>query len=60
MGKSGIRRQNNRTIYTVYNFLKDISEQYEGFSKNMCPQNIRHTVTANGCDVHHKYLAEDL
>jgi hypothetical protein len=31
--KSTIRSQNKRTMYNVYNFFKDISEQPEHFSK---------------------------
>jgi hypothetical protein len=30
--KSAVRSQNKRTIYNVYNFFKDISEQPEHFS----------------------------
>jgi hypothetical protein len=32
LGKSAIRSQNKRTIYYVYKFFKDISEQSEHFS----------------------------
>jgi hypothetical protein len=32
LGKCDIRSQNERTIYTVYKFLKDISDQPKHFS----------------------------
>jgi hypothetical protein len=51
LGKSDIRSQNKRTIYNVYKFFKDISEQPEHFSNNI---NVHKTqyITAKACGVH--------
>jgi ribosomal protein L34 len=48
--KSDIRSQNKRTIYNVYKFFKDISEQPEPFSNI----NVHKTqeITARACGVH--------
>jgi hypothetical protein len=48
--KSDIRSQNKRTIYNVYKFFKDISEQPEHFSNI----NVHKTeeITMKACGVH--------
>jgi hypothetical protein len=50
LGKSDIRSQNKRTIYNVYKFFKDISEEPEHFSNI----NFHKTqeITAKACGVH--------
>jgi hypothetical protein len=50
LGKSDIRSQNKRTIYNVYKFFKDISEEPEHFSNI----NVHKTqeITAKACGVH--------
>jgi hypothetical protein len=50
LGKSDIRSQNKRTIYNVYKFFKDISEQPEHFGNI----NVHKTqeITVKACGVH--------
>jgi hypothetical protein len=50
LGKSDIRIQNKRTIYNVYKFFEDISEQPEHFSNI----NVHKTqeITVKPCGVH--------
>jgi hypothetical protein len=49
--KSNIRNQNKRTIYNIYNFFKDISEQPEHLN-NTSLHKIQ-DITVKACGVHH-------